>query len=164
MTPRAANAHAQVNAAFLAQVDPATFECLSRPSLVFGGASLDPDGHAAGAEAAMVAVAGGSFADESFLRTALAALEAEVDPEEDPVAAPADYRKHLTKALLYKVVIYCTLRTLVTTHFIIELRPEIVEKSVKFSCSFSCTSWATPPLRSCKAPPPKSPGSTVPAL
>jgi xanthine dehydrogenase/oxidase len=42
ITPRMQNAHAYVNAAFLADVDPATFVVKTKPSLVFGGIQLKP--------------------------------------------------------------------------------------------------------------------------
>ncbi len=92
----------QVNAAFLAQVDPTTLDSLGRPRLVFGGASLETAtaGHASDTEAAMTS---GNFGDPDFLRAAMEALAGEVDPEYDPVAPPPEFRKHLTKALLYKV-------------------------------------------------------------
>ena len=41
--------------------------------------------------------------DNSVLQNALLILDDEVIPTEDPVLSSSDYRKNLTKALLYKV-------------------------------------------------------------
>ncbi len=87
VTPRFQNAHAQVNAAFLATVDSRytyffwegeensnptknilfflSFNSLGTPSLVYGGLGPDAPPHAAATEAAM---ADGNFADSAFLQ------------------------------------------------------------------------------------------------
>ncbi len=38
-------------------------------------------------------------------QAAMSALDGEISPLEEDVATPADFRKHLTKALLYKVTL-----------------------------------------------------------
>ena len=99
ITPRAVNAHAQVNAAFLARVDPSDLSSLGAPSVVYGGLGPSSPAHAFMTEQAL---ADGNYKDQSFLESALAALDQEIEPEDDPVLPSVAFRKHLTKALLYK--------------------------------------------------------------
>ena len=98
ITPRSQNAHAYVNAAFLVFVD-ADYNVLSLPNVVYGGIRAD----FVHAEAAEQALFENRLDSQETLNNALSALDFEVLPEENDLLASAEYRKHLTKALLYKV-------------------------------------------------------------
>ena len=91
-----------MNAGLLARVDPSTFEVLSRPNLVFGGVA----GDFFHAELTEQFLEGKRLDDDGVLQEALNLLDNEVDPEDDPVLASVEYRKHLVKALFYKVFFY----------------------------------------------------------
>ena len=81
-----------------ARVD-ATFVVTETPNLVFGGVS-ESFFHASATEQFLV---GKSLNDDAVLSEALSVLDGEVQPDADPVLASPEYRKHLVKALFYKV-------------------------------------------------------------
>ncbi len=98
ITPRSQNAHAYVNAAFRAHISDYTVR--GRPTVVFGG--IAPDFvHAAALEDYLV---GKNLKDPAVLKAALDILAGEVNPTNNPVDAEPEYRRHLTQALLYKVL------------------------------------------------------------
>ena len=101
ITPRAQNAHAYINAAFLVKAENlgGTFVVQEQPRLVFGGVNAAFT-HATQTESMLI---GQNLNDNSVLSSALAQLDMEVSPEADPVLASVEYRKHLVKALFYKV-------------------------------------------------------------
>jgi xanthine dehydrogenase/oxidase len=101
LTPRSENAHAYVNAAFLAvisRIDP-NILVMETPNFVFGGLSSEFI-HANATEQFVV---GKILNTDSTLQGAMTELETEIQIDQDPILASADYRKHLAKALLYKV-------------------------------------------------------------
>ena len=98
ITPRNQNAHAYINAAFLAKLD-SNFKVLETPKIVYGGVS----GSFSRAGQAESFLNGKSLKDMDVLKNAFKLLDADVVPDNNPKNSSADYRKHLTKALLYKV-------------------------------------------------------------
>eukprot|EP00095_Tigriopus_kingsejongensis_P005797 maker-scaffold88_size394946-snap-gene-2.26 protein:Tk05797 transcript:maker-scaffold88_size394946-snap-gene-2.26-mRNA-1 annotation:"hypothetical protein DAPPUDRAFT_313254" len=102
ITPRSQNAHAYVNAAFRATLEPGTYLIQGQPSLVYGGIS-STFVHATALE---VMLEGQSINDQATLNSALEQLNTEVVPEENPVLASSAYRKHLTQALFYKFALH----------------------------------------------------------
>jgi len=93
------NAHAYVNAAFNAVVDPTTHKIQGTPILVFGGV-VPSCVHAKNTEAVL---ANADVTDASVLSAALSALQKELVP--DTTRLKPEYRGQLALALLYK----CTL-------------------------------------------------------
>lgn len=87
-----------MNAACLVKVDD-SFTVLERPTLVFGGISGSFI-RASGTEAILE---GQSLNDQATLDAAVAVLDSEVVPEEDPILSSVEYRKYLVQALFYKV-------------------------------------------------------------
>ncbi len=101
ITPRSQNAHAYVNAALRGKVkrEAGGVSFVGKPSLVFGGIS-DSFVHASRTEEYLKDK---KISDEAVFKGALAALDQEVSPTEAAIYASKEYRKHLTKALFYKV-------------------------------------------------------------
>ncbi|XP_059083877.1 uncharacterized protein LOC131881124 isoform X2 [Tigriopus californicus] len=102
ITPRSQNAHAYVNAAFRAKIDPNSFVVQDKPNIVYGGIAGDFI-HATDAESVLV---GKSINDQTTLDTVFASLDSQVVPDDDPVLSSAEYRIHLSKALFFKFVIH----------------------------------------------------------
>lgn len=98
IAPRGQNAHAYVNAAFLAKVDGA-FKVTEQPRIVYGGVSGSFH-RAVNTEAFLIQK---SLNDGNVLKEALDVLQKEAVPDNDPKNSTPQYRQHLTKALLYKV-------------------------------------------------------------
>ncbi len=98
---RSENAHAYVNAACLAKIDP-NFYLTEKPALLFGGISATFF-HAEKTEAFL---AGKCLNDAKVIADACVILRDEVVPTEDPVLASVEYRKYLPQALFYKVSLY----------------------------------------------------------
>jgi xanthine dehydrogenase/oxidase len=102
--PRSTNAHAYVNAGFLALVDSADhFRILGRPSIVFGGIS-STFVHARMTEDFLQ---DRPMDDHDIFLEALTILAEELVLEEDPVLASPLYRKQLAMGLFYKVPYRC---------------------------------------------------------
>ena len=98
--PRSSNAHAYVNAAFLALVDSSdNFKIIEKPRLVFGGISGEFV-HAKATEEFLIGRAMNSH--DTFLE-ALAILAEEIVPNENPVLTSTLYRKQVALCLFYKV-------------------------------------------------------------
>ena len=98
--PRSTNAHAYVNAGFLALIDSADhFRIIGRPSIVFGGISASFV-HARSTEEFLQ---DRPMDDHDIFLEALAILAEELILEEDPVLASPLYRKQLAMGLFYKV-------------------------------------------------------------
>jgi xanthine dehydrogenase/oxidase len=101
--PRSTNAHAYVNAGFLALVDSADhFRIVGRPSIVFGGISSGFV-HARTTEDFLQ---DRPMDDHDIFLEALAILAEEMVLQNDPVLASPLYRKQLAMGLFYKVQIY----------------------------------------------------------
>ncbi|CAG7720322.1 unnamed protein product [Allacma fusca] len=102
ITKRHQNAHAYVNAAFLIKVDPAVdFKITEKPSICFGG--INPKFvHATRTEESLT---GADLADPNALKQAIRTLDEEVEPDHHLPDATPQYRKQLTKSLLYKVIL-----------------------------------------------------------
>ena len=98
--PRSSNAHAYVNAGFMALVDSSdNFRIVEKPRILFGGIS-EEFVHATATE---VFLTGKSMNDHDTFLEALTILAEEIVPNEDPVLASALYRKQLSLCLFYKV-------------------------------------------------------------
>lgn len=100
--PRSSNAHAYVNAGFLALVDSSdNFKMVEKPRLVFGGIA-EGFVHATATEQFLL---GKSMNDHETFIEALTILAEEIVPTEDPVLASQLYRKQLALCLFYKVIL-----------------------------------------------------------
>jgi len=101
--PRSTNAHAYVNAGFLALVDAENnFKIEGRPTLVFGGISSTFI-HARETEDFLM---DRNMNDHDMFIEALMILANELEPELDPVLASPLYRKQLAMGLFYKFFLY----------------------------------------------------------
>jgi len=101
--PRSSNAHAYVNAGFMALVDTSdNFKIVEKPRIVFGGLN-STFVHASETEAFLM---GRSMADHDMFLEALGILAGELNPEADPVLAAPLYRKQLAIGLFYKFYLY----------------------------------------------------------
>ena len=100
--PRSSNAHAYVNAGFMAEIDPENnYQIVSKPTVVFGG--INPTfTHATETENFLM---NKNMNDHDMFQQALQTLESELEPEYDPVLAAPEYRKQLALGLFYKVQI-----------------------------------------------------------
>ena len=114
--PRSSNAHAYVNAGFLALVDVENaFTITQKPTVVFGGIREDFI-HANGTEEFLIGrsmsdhdmfeeVVGSFYNSFKKLKSqALVILATELQPAEDPVLSSATYRRQLALGLFYKVI------------------------------------------------------------
>ena len=98
--PRSSNAHAYVNAGFLATVDvEKNYGIVGKPSIVYGGISASLS-HATRTEQFLQ---GKKMTDHDMFMAALAILETEIVPDIDPVLSSEEYRKQLGLSLFYKV-------------------------------------------------------------
>ena len=98
--PRSSNAHAYVNAGFMATVDvEKNYGIVGKPTIVYGGISSSLI-HATKTEEFL---RGKNMTDHNMFMAALAVLEAEIVPDIDPVLASEKYRKQLGLSLFYKV-------------------------------------------------------------
>ena len=111
--PRSSNAHAYVNAGFMALVDVENgFTITQKPTVVFGGIREDFV-HATGTEEFLI---GRSMADHDMFEEvpptpphtpdppqALLVLATELQPAADPALTSDTYRKQLALGLFYKV-------------------------------------------------------------
>ncbi|XP_037075287.1 LOW QUALITY PROTEIN: indole-3-acetaldehyde oxidase-like [Pollicipes pollicipes] len=86
ITPRAVSAHAYVNAAFLLPLDKSSMVITEKPTVLFGGINKTFV-HAAATEAYLT---GKSLSEPTTVKGALAALQAEVKPDEDPELADVE--------------------------------------------------------------------------
>jgi xanthine dehydrogenase/oxidase len=93
------NAHAYVNAAFLARISPADLSVSEKPRMAFGGVSSS----FVRASATEDLVVGKRINDAAALANVLKKLKTEVVPDKDPAMASPEYRIHLVQALFYKV-------------------------------------------------------------
>ena len=101
--PRSTNAHAYVNAGFMAEVDQDNkFLIYGKPSIVFGGISLTFT-HAINTENFLM---NKNMNDEEMFKHALDILANELDPDIDLVLSSQEYRKQLALSLLYKVTMH----------------------------------------------------------
>ena len=107
--PRSTNAHAYVNAGFMAEVDQENnFLVTGKPSIVFGGISSTFT-HAINTENFLM---NKNMNDQQMFQQALDILADELDPDNHPVLASPEYRKQLGLSLFYKVIVqfmYCIL-------------------------------------------------------
>jgi len=101
--PRSSNAHAYVNAGFLALVDvDNNYKIEGKPTIVFGGVnSLFI--HARETEDFLM---GRNMNDHEMFMEALTILATELEPEFDPVLASPVYRKQLAMGLFYKFFLH----------------------------------------------------------
>jgi len=101
--PRSTNAHAYVNAGFMALVDTSdNFKIIEKPRIVFGG--IAPNFvHATATESFLM---GRSMADHDMFIEAMGILAGELVPEEEHVLASGLYRKQLALGLFYKFYLY----------------------------------------------------------
>ena len=121
--PRSSNAHAYVNAGFLAFVDKPNSKLLNRPRIVFGGISSTFI-HASATESFLE---GRELTQDIFLE-ALGILAEELILDEEPGLASPVYRKQLALSLFYKVIKYH-----INTHIQIQfLKNEILNKLGNF--------------------------------
>ena len=98
--PRSSNAHAYVNAGFLALVDvDNNYKIEGKPTVVFGGINSTFI-HARETEQFLM---GRNMNDHDMFIEALTILASELEPEFDPVLASPVYRKQLAMGLFYKV-------------------------------------------------------------
>ena len=98
--PRSSNAHAYVNAGFVAHVDPENnFLISGKPTVVFGGISPTFT-HATKTENFLM---NKNMNDHEMFKEALQTLASELEPDFDPVLASPEYRKQLAMGLFYKV-------------------------------------------------------------
>ena len=98
--PRSSNAHAYVNAGFVAHVDPENnFLISGKPTVVYGGIS-QAFTHATKTESFLI---NKNMNDHEMFKQALLTLSEELEPEYDPVLASPEYRKELAMGLFYKV-------------------------------------------------------------
>ena len=101
--PRSNNAHAYVNAGFLALVDFAdSFKIIGKPRLVFGGIN-ESFVHATSTEEFLM---GRNMNDHEMFLEAMTILATELVPTDEPVLTSAIYRKQLALGLFYKVHIF----------------------------------------------------------
>ncbi|XP_055877626.1 uncharacterized protein LOC106059685 [Biomphalaria glabrata] len=98
ITPRWQNAHAYVNAAF--RLPAVGLDIKGRPSLVYGGINADTE-HALKTEEFLT----NKTLSDAVVQEALNILSSELNPEFDLVLASPKYRKDLSIALLYKVLL-----------------------------------------------------------
>lgn len=99
--PRAQNAHAYVNAAFLIQFTET--DVVKNARIVYGG--INPDFiHASNTEQYLV---NKHLYDETTLRNVLEMLNSEIKPNETIEEVSPKYRKDLALALFYKVGYQC---------------------------------------------------------
>ena len=98
--PRSGNAHAYVNAGFMALVDKTNSKILNKPKIVFGGISSSFV-HASVTESFLE---GREITHDVFLE-ALGLLAEELVLDDDPVLASPVYRKQLAMGLFYKVIL-----------------------------------------------------------
>ncbi|CAG7707626.1 unnamed protein product [Allacma fusca] len=94
------NAHAYVNAGFLMQIDPMNMYVKMRPRIVLGGISPSFV-HASMTEEYLV----GKTLNPQIMQGAVQMLEREVNPNMDPMEGDSMYRKKLSQALFYKVML-----------------------------------------------------------
>lgn len=132
--PRSSNAHAYVNAGFLALVDTSdNFKIISKPRIVFGG--INPGFvHANATEEFLI---GRNMNDHDMFMEALSILAAELAPDDEPVLASALYRKQLAMGLFYKVRINHNVENRTTFYFFLVL-PLCLGKHC-ISCSTICS-------------------------
>ena len=108
--PRSSNAHAYVNAGFMAEVDQDNNFLISRKAtIVFGGISSTFT-HAINTENFLMKK---NMNDQEMFQEALQILANELEPDDSPVLASQEYRKQLALSLFYKVIfhsILCTFR------------------------------------------------------
>ena len=98
--PRSSNAHAYVNAGFLANIDVENnFQVVGKPTVIFGGIS-ETFCHAEQTESFLE---NKNMNDHAMFLSALSTLESEIEPSSDPVLAAPQYRRQLALALFYKV-------------------------------------------------------------
>lgn len=95
--PRAQNAHAYVNAGFVAQVDTSSMT-VKFASIVFGGIGPYPH-HAINTEALLKSKV---LTDETTLKGALSSLAQEINPDSSPIGPSKAYRKSVAIGLFYK--------------------------------------------------------------
>ncbi|KAL9979239.1 hypothetical protein ACROYT_G016871 [Oculina patagonica] len=95
--PRSQNAHAYVNAGFVAKVDKSTMT-VNTVRIVYGG--IEP--HAMHAIKAEAFLAGKKLTEQSTLTGALSALQQEIVPDSPPASSSKEYRKSLALGLFYK--------------------------------------------------------------
>ena len=101
--PRSSNAHAYVNAGFLALVDTQdNFKIQGQPTIVFGGINSTFQ-HARQTELFLV---DRHMNDHSMFLEALTILAGELEPSDDPVLASPVYRKQLAMGLFYKFFLH----------------------------------------------------------
>ena len=99
--PRSSNAHAYVNAGFLAEVDQDNnFLIIGKPTLVFGGISSTFI-HAVNTETFLM---NKNMNDQEMFQQSLQILSNELEPDNNPALASQDYRKKLALSLFYKVL------------------------------------------------------------
>ena len=98
--PRSSNAHAYVNAGFMANVDVENnFQVVGKPTIIFGGIS-STFCHAKQTETFLESK---NMNDHAMFLEAAALLESELEPSQDPVLASPEYRRQLAVGLFYKV-------------------------------------------------------------
>ena len=98
--PRSTNAHAYINAGFLALVDKEdNFKIQGKPTIVFGGVNSTFT-HAHETENYLM---DRNMNDHDVFLEALTILATELEPEFDPVLTSPVYRKQLAMGLFYKV-------------------------------------------------------------
>ena len=101
--PRSSNAHAYVNAGFLALVDKEDkYRITQTPTIVFGGISKDFI-HATRTEDFLK---GCSMADHNMFKEAINILAQELKPSSDPSLTSVDYRRQLAMGLFYKFFLH----------------------------------------------------------
>ena len=98
--PRSQNSHAYINAGFRFAIDK-SYNVTSTPSIVFGGVS-GTFVHATQTEGFLL---GKSLIDSKTLESAFALLNAEINPNYDPVLASPNYRRSLAVSLFYKFIL-----------------------------------------------------------
>ena len=99
--PRSSNAHAYVNAGFLANINVENnFQVVGKPTVIFGGIS-STFCHAKQTEAFLE---GKNMNDHAMFLEAVSLLESELEPSPDPVLAAPEYRRQLALGLFYKVL------------------------------------------------------------
>ncbi|CAG0914560.1 unnamed protein product [Notodromas monacha] len=105
ITPRLQNAHAYVNAAFVADVDGAEALLKGRPSIVFGGIQLKDGFEQVHAKETEEFLTGKKLTEESVVQEALAVLGGELKESKTDVEASFSYRARLAQGLLYKFIL-----------------------------------------------------------
>ena len=99
ITPRSQNAHAYVNAAFLAKIGAPDFAFQEVPRIVYGGISAS----FSRAEKTETFLRGQRISGNEILQQAFKKLDEEAKPDIEPILTDPVYRRHLVKALFYKV-------------------------------------------------------------